>query len=247
MNRICNFIHALVLGCLASLPVSAEPLRIVADEWPPFSGEQLPNKGISLDVISQVLSRAGYEVETEVVPWARIMDGASEGRYDVIGSLFYDRTLEEYLTYSDAFFATDVRLVQRRGDRKAFQTVPDLRPYSIAVGDGFLYSDEFDRADYLNKIVVTTTLQAVQMVAFGRADLTLDSVEVVRYAIQHDAPELDGKVEFAPGVVASQGVHMAVRNDLPNRVQVVEDFNRTLREMERDGSLAAILAKHRLN
>lgn len=232
------------MGLALPLGLSAESLTIVADEWPPFSGAGLPDKGMSLDVISQVLTRAGYEVQTEVVPWARIIDGASSGQFDIIGSLFFDQSLEEYLTYGDAFYRTDVQLVQPRGGMHQFTTVDALRPYSIAVGDGFLYQDEFDRADYLRKTVVTTTLQAVQMVAHGRADLTLDSVDVVNYAIRTEDPALADLVEFAPGVLASQGIHMAVRNDLPNRDQVVADFNATLADMRADGSLADILVVH---
>ncbi|MBT8154122.1 transporter substrate-binding domain-containing protein [Epibacterium ulvae] len=233
---------ALALG-LPTLS-SAETLKIVADEWPPFSGASLPSKGISLDVICEVLKRAGYQVETEVVPWARIMNGATSGQYDVIGSLFFDPALESYLTYADAFYETDVRLVQRSGAEHAYTSVDALRPFSIAVGDGFLYQDEFDRADYLNKVVVTTTLQAVQMVAHARVDLTLDSVDVVNYAVHSDDPTLNGRVEFAPGVLATQGIHMAVRNDLPNRDQVIQEFNTTLAAMRADGSLAKVLKKH---
>jgi len=51
---------------------AANAIAVVADEWPPFSGADLPNGGMSLDVISSVLGRAGYDVRTEVLPWACI-------------------------------------------------------------------------------------------------------------------------------------------------------------------------------
>ncbi len=244
MRKLRKLILAAFLGACVPTVSSADTLTIVADEWPPFSGVSLPGKGISLDVIGEVLKRAGYQVETEVLPWARIMNGATSGQYDAIGSLFFDPELENYLTYADPFYETDVRLVQRAGSDHAFTSVEALRPFSFAVGDGFLYQDEFDRADYLNKVVVTTTLQAVQMVAHARVDLTLDSVDVVNHAVRSDDPSLRGLVEFAPGVLATQGIHMAVRNNLPNRDQVIQDFNTTLAEMRADGSLAKILEKH---
>jgi polar amino acid transport system substrate-binding protein len=238
-----------VLGALTAFfstmgSAEAQPLTVDADEWPPFSGSSLPGLGLSLDVITEVLTQAGYDVEPQVVPWARIMNGAESGEFDIIGSLFYDPGLENNLTYSDPYFHTDVLLVQRSGDTKSYSTVDALRPYSIAVGDGFLYQEEFDQADYLNKITVTTTLQAIQMVAFERADLTLDSVDVVNYALSEEDPSLRGKVEIAPGVLASQGIHMAVRNDLEGRDALIADFNRTLESMISSGALSEILAKH---
>lgn len=232
--------------CAMVTPATAAPrtLTVVADDWPPFSGHGLPDGGLSLDVIAQVLRRAGYQVETSVVPWARIMDGARSGEFDIVGSLFKDPDIASYMTYGDPFYTTQVQLVQRMGGSHAFTTVEALRPYSIAVGDGFVYEDSFDRADYLDKVVVTTTLQAVQMVAFGRVDLTLDSVDVVRHAIETEAPDLADAVEFAPGVLAEQGIHMAVRSDLDGSAEIVADFNAALAEMRADGTLAALVDKH---
>ena len=186
MRLLATF--ALTTGLLVSAlisPAPAKTLTVVADEWPPFSGEALPNKGISLDVIRSVLERAGYQVEVAVVPWARIMDGARKESYDLIGSLFHTEDLKKHVTYSDSYYTTEVKFLRKIGSDHNYGSLDDLRALSIAVGDGFLYSEAFDQADFLNKLVVTTTLQCVRMVAHGRADLTLDSEEVVRYALEH--------------------------------------------------------------
>ena len=225
-------------------PAPAKTLTVVADEWPPFSGEALPNKGISLDVIRSVLERAGYQVEVAVVPWARIMDGARKGSYDLIGSLFLTEDLKKHVNYSDAYYTTDVKFLRKVGSGHNFESLDDLHALSIAVGDGFLYSEAFDQADFLNKLVVTTTLQCVQMVAHGRADLTLDSEEVVRYALDHQDENLKSLVEFLPTPLASRGIHMAVRKNLPDGDKLLADFNRTLNEMKQDGSYRKILVQH---
>ncbi|MEM9139998.1 MAG: transporter substrate-binding domain-containing protein [Pseudomonadota bacterium] len=219
-------------------------LKAVADDWPPFSGPDLPNQGISLDVIGTVLRRAGYEVETEILPWARVIDGAKRGSHDIVGSLFFDPAIAAFMTYGDSFFSTDVKFVQRLGTSHDVTSLTALKPYSIAVGEGFLYEEDFDRAEFLNKIVVTTALQALQMVAYERADLTLDSEEVVRYAIQVGDPAIAGKLQIMDHVLASHDIHMAIRSDHPDRDRIVADFNRTLAEMRADGSLAALLAAH---
>lgn len=233
--------------CIALAQIGeAEPrsLTAVADEWPPFSGSALPNNGKSLDIIQAVLQRAGYAVETQVVPWARIMEGAQIGQYDVIGSLFFDAALTDHLVYSDPYLFTDVQLVRRRGDTHRFTSVAALRGLSIAVGDGFLYEEEFDKATYLDKVVVTTTLQGLRMVAFGRVELTLDSVDVVNHALRVEDPALAERIEIAPGVLATQGIHMAVRSDLPDSAQIVADFNAALAEMTQDGSLDRLIRLH---
>ena len=235
---------AMFFWAFAPAACADAPITIVADEWPPFSGASLPNGGISLDVISSVLTRAGYDVTTEVLPWARIMDGSRRGDYDIVGSLFYDPEIATYMTYGDPFFTTEVRFVRPAGTGFEVDGLDSLRPYSIAVGDGFLYEEEFDRADHLNKVVVTTTMQAVQMVAFGRVNLTLDSVEVLNHSIDQASPPIRDQLEILPYVLAEHDIHMAVRNDLPGRADLVSAFNETLAEMRADGSLDALLRRH---
>lgn len=145
------FIRLLMVACLlvsvSPAVAQQEKLTIFADEWPPFSGESLPNKGISLDVIATVLTQAGYDVETSVLPWARIMEMATANQIDIVGSLFFDPVMTEYVTYAEPFFSTDVRLVQQTGADHAYTSVKDLTPFSIAVGTRFLYQPEFDKAD----------------------------------------------------------------------------------------------------
>ena len=244
MARILLF--ATTLAVLLALPArSQEPLRVVADEWPPFSGENLPGRGISIDVITEVLTRAGYSVESEILPWARIMAQARTDTFDIVGSLFADPEIAEFMIYGDPFYQTEVRFLRRAGAPHNPEEFEDLADFSIAVGDGFLYSPEFDRADDLNKIVVTTTLQGIQMVAHDRADLTLDSVEVLQHSIANGAPDIAGDVEVLPFVLATHGVHMAVRQSHPDAARIVDDFNRTLAQMMTDGSLARLLTRHR--
>lgn len=243
-----------MIKCLASLLVmlgltvpslaDQKTLTIVADEWPPYSGEQLPNRGLTLDLISAVLKRAGYDPQVSVEPWARIMEGAKNGRYDIVGSLFLTDDLKDTMVYSDSYYDTDVRFLKPVGSAFDYTGLSALKPYRIAVGDGFLYEDAFDKADFLNKLVVTTTLQTVQMVAYERADLTLDSQEVIQFALNKEAPELKGKVEFVKSPLATRGIHMAVRQSLPNHQAIVADFNRELALMRQDGSYDALVARH---
>lgn len=235
---------AVLLGCLGSL--RAEPMvRVVVDDWPPFGGEDLPEGGISLDVITTVLERAGYDTTTEILPFARILNGARNGAYDIVGNLFFEEDLQAHLTFSDPFYETEVRFVQQRGSDHQFTDLESLRPYSIAVGEGYFYEDDFDEAEDLQKVVVTTTIQGIRMVASGRVDLTLDSRDVIDHAIRTEAPALAEQVVYLPRALTVRQIHMAVRNDLPGRDKLLADFNRVLAEMRADGSLDSLLVKHR--
>lgn len=239
---------ALVIGLmlvLSSAARAADVIKVVVDPWAPFGGADLPNGGISLDVITTVLERAGYNVSAEILPWQRAMDGVQSGTYDILGNLFALPELEAHLTFSDPFYETEIRFLAPRGSEFAYRGLDSLRPYTIAVGAGYIYEGEFDAAEDLNKTIVTNVVQGVRMVASGRVDLTLDSVDVLIYTLARKTPELAPQLVILPDRLASQSLHMAIRNSHPMRENILKDFNRVLAEMRADGSLDRLLAAHR--
>ena len=229
-------------SALAETPIV---IKAVVDEWAPFGGEELPNRGISLDVMTAVLTRAGYQVEAEIVPWERALNGIKNGHYDVIGNLFPEQSMAPYMVFSDPFYETQVQFIKHKGNNATYSDLDSLKPYSIAVGEGYFYEENFDQANHLDKQVVTTVVQGVRMVANGRVDLTLDSVDVLNYVIHVQEPSLLERVELLPKPLAYQQVHMGIRKGLEGRDQLVADFNRVLNEMRDDGSLEEILKKHK--
>lgn len=220
-------------------------LSVVVDPWPPFGGRDLPRDGISLDVIAAVLTRAGYAVETDIVPWRRALDGVRSGTYDGIGNIFRRPALESELAFSDPFFETEVRFVKKSGATATYSDLQSLRPYSIAVGAGYLYEPAFDADDRLRKTTVTNVIDGVRMVAAGRIDLTLDSIDVLNHIIHREDPSLEAQIEILPQTLTTQQIHFAVRRDLPGYEVLIADFNRVLAEMREEGTLDALLAKHR--
>ncbi|WP_300058727.1 ABC transporter substrate-binding protein [uncultured Roseobacter sp.] len=243
VNRLIGIAATCVMLSAAPAPAQ-DKLIVVADEWPPFSGAALPGKGISIDVTRAVLTRAGFEVETAILPWSRVVSGARSGDYDVVTSLFLDAEMQQALTYSEPFFETQVKFVRKTGSDVRYDGLQSLTPYVIAVGTGFLYEPAFDTAEFLNKFEVTTTLQGVQMVAAGRVDLTLDSTHVVTHSVLMEDPGLLDQIEFLEPSLADQKIHMAVSKQRPDHDHIVAAFNTALAEMRADGSLAALLQKH---
>lgn len=242
-NWCCAWLMALsVFG--NGVASAEERLLVVADEWPPFSGDGLPGQGISIDVTRAVLERAGYAVDTAILPWSRVVSGAKSGDYDIVTSLFLDAEMQKSVFYSEPFFETQVQFVRQKDTAVTYDGLQSLQPYVIAVGAGFLYETEFDNADYLKKFEVTTTLQGLQMVAAGRVDLTLDSTHVVRHSMLLADDDLQEQLEFLEPALTKQQIHMAVSRLRPDHASIVADFNAALTDMRADGSLDALLEKH---
>ena len=67
-----------------------------------------------------------------------------------------------------------------------------LDKYNIGVGTGYSTSDEFDEADYLNKISVSTTPQLLKMLWLKRIDLVVGGLEYSKYYLD----EIDKDIKF---------------------------------------------------
>ncbi|WP_166263942.1 substrate-binding periplasmic protein [Marinobacter caseinilyticus] len=108
-SRILTLSLIVVLGLKHGV-VSAEPLRVVTSDFPPYSMlEHGSVSGLSTNVVREVLERAGVETrDVEVYPWARAFTMA--------------RKLDSILIYSIAM--SDER-------QPLFQWVGPIAPYNV--------------------------------------------------------------------------------------------------------------------
>lgn len=224
--------------------VNAEPLRLVADTWPPFTDARLPNNGLASDLVNTALQRAGYTSEYNEVPWARALRGLQAGDYDVLLSAWYDAQRTQYGLYSEAYLVNRIRFLQRKGADIHFERLEDLRPYSIATVRGYAYQTEFDQDARLHKIPVMGFAMGARMLAAGRVQLTLEDELVARHYLKRELHELQGQLEFLPKPLSENGLHIVVRRSHPQYRQIVAAFNRAMREMRGDGSYAQIFQRH---
>jgi len=72
-------------------------LSIVAKEEAPYIGNELPNQGLSIDIINTAFQRAGYKTNFVFETWPRTYEGGLIGIYDVIGSIWHTKEREKIL------------------------------------------------------------------------------------------------------------------------------------------------------
>lgn len=222
----------------------AEPLRLVADFWPPFSAEGLPNGGVANELVCSALSRAGYASEFRQVPWARALHGLGEGDYDILINAWYDAPRTQVGQFSEAYLLNRIKFLSRKQNSINYAKLTDLYPFNIAVVRGYAYAPAFDNDPQLHKVSVVNFPVALQMLAAGRVDLTLEDEYVARYFLAKEAPELSDQLEFLPTVLGENQLRILVSLKNPRHAQIVADFDKAIAAMRKDGSYAAILRAH---
>ncbi len=224
----------------------AQKLRMAGDAWAPFADVSLPNGGLSIDLVRTALGRAGYTAEYGQVPWARAVLGVSEGRYDILINAWYseDRTLIGQ--YSDEYLINRLRFLRRKDSNIEYQSLQQLRPYSIAVVRSYAYSPAFDSDLELKKVPVASFSTALRMLAAGRVELTIEDEYAARFALSHEPDKVRDSVEFIPKPVSQNSLHILVSLKNPDHQKIVADFDRAISAMRADGSYDKLLKRHGL-
>ncbi|MBC3494658.1 transporter substrate-binding domain-containing protein [Pseudomonas kermanshahensis] len=237
-----------VLGLLAVMLASPAQgygkLRLVADNWPPFTDTSMPGGGLATSIVTTALARAGYTSAFEEVPWARALMGVGEGRYDVLINAWRNDARARIGQFSDAYLTNRIRLLKRKGEAFDYQHAADLYPYSIAVVRDYAYSPDFDGDTRLHKVPVRNFSSAVRMLAAGRVNLAVEDEYVARYNLQREPQAVRDGVELIDPPLAQNSLHILVSLKHPQHQQIVERFEQAIAAMKADGSYARLLRQH---
>jgi polar amino acid transport system substrate-binding protein len=225
---------------------AAEKLRLVADLWPPFTDASLPNRGLVTDLVSTALGRAGYETVYEQVPWARAVHGLSEGRHDVLINAWFSDERTHIGQFSEAYLVNRIRFIKRKNSPVIYRSLALLDEHLIAVVRGYAYFPAFDNDATLKKFPVHNFSMAAQLLAMGRVDLTLEDEYVARYNLAREPADVRDQLEFVPGSLTENSLHILVSLKHPRHAEIVAAFDREIAAMKADGSYDQLFRRHGL-
>ncbi len=234
-----------MVAVLASTAVQAERDKLVLTtvDWAPFYAEEAPEQGFITALAEAALDRAGYDTRVDFVPWARAMYDVEQGVRDaVLGAYYSDERAEAYV-FSDAIYTTEVGLVARADlGIESYDSLRDLTEYRIGYGRGWATSEEFDDADYLNKIPEDDNVLNMRKLDADRIDMIAMNFDRFMVIAAEEGFDVDDFVFLDPPLQASS-MHMMFGPELAGVDDIVEDFNRALESMREDGRYDEILTR----
>jgi polar amino acid transport system substrate-binding protein len=216
-------------------------LRLVADNWPPFTDASMLDGGLATSIVTTALERAGYTSALEEAPWARALMGVSDGRYDVLINAWYNESRARIGQFSEGYLINRIRLLQRKGETLRYTRQSDLYPYSIAVVRDYAYSPEFDGDTRLQKVPVRNFSSALRMLAAGRVNLAIEDEYVARYNLLREPQAVRDGVVLVEPPLGENSLHILVSLKHPEHALIVERFDRAIAAMKVDGTYDRLL------
>ena len=178
------------------------------------------------------------------MPWKRALEGIKAGKHDGLYTVWYRKEREAWFVYSDSIApANELGFYKRKEKDISFKTIEDLKPYTIGVTRGYALPPGFDQAS-LKISRVKDDEVSLRKLHKGRVDMVLTDKILGKFIIDTKIPEaVPGLVWLDPPVLV-EFQHLVFSKKVGDFAMKLADFNRGLAEIEADGTLNAIIARH---
>ena len=219
-----------------------DAITIVSDTaYAPFEFKDSDQayKGIDVDLITEVAKRSGWDYTMNHPGFDAAVNAVQAGQADAImAGMTITEARQKVFTFSDPYYDTKI-VLYTRSDQKVTD-YSELKGKNIGVKNGtisqtFLEENQ-EKYGYTIKTFDTGDLMNNSLDA-GAVDAAMDDQPVVQFAINQGK---NYAINIAGESVGSFGFAVKKGSDYE---YLVEDFNKALAEMKKDGTYDSIMAK----
>jgi len=258
--KVSFIIKYFITFCLAIMlanNANAKDLKwsFVSDPFPPFADPGLKNNGIFWELTEAALKTQGIEATLHFAPFKRALNDSKSGKYDAIICATFNKEREKWFLYSLPVFIQKTVFFKLK-ERKDLVFDGSLKSLSkenssIAVLRGSSMTEDFDNADYLNKIFLTHNQQSFAMLATGRADLVvsglLNGKAILQKLAKIEPYDYENLIEVVQPSLKDDYYHIAFSRQSSDFETKTQIFNKGLMEIKNNGTFKSILEKYNLS
>lgn len=209
--------------------------------------------GIDVDIIDYIMKKINVPYKIVLEDSSARLEGIAKKDkpdYDMVFTYSKNAAREEYLTYageSHISFSWNFFILKENMGKIKYETYNDLKGLKIGTTKGFAYSDEFLKAIKDGTItadeVVKNELQMDKLFK-KRIDAVPLNTQAALYEAKRDG-YLD-KITYLPKPIKDKPYYntFVKKSDYPGMADIQKKYDETLKQMKKDGTLKAILAKY---
>ncbi|MGL4838501.1 MAG: substrate-binding periplasmic protein [Shewanella sp.] len=215
-KKTANILFLLFIVLGIGPHTKADTLTLTSLLWPPYSGEQLVEQGVSIAVTRAALQVMGHQLEVDFYPWSRAIKLTTVPNSPYMGYLpeyYYDT---EQFVFSRTIGTSPLGLVEAKSRPISWSVIADLTRYRLGVVKNYVNTNALDdmiKAGLQPVEPVTSDEHNIRKVAAGRVDAAVIDVNVLRYLLTHYTLQpLSDKVQMNRRYLAEKPLYIAFRN-----------------------------------
>ncbi len=208
----------------------------MSSEYPPFAfyNKNGELEGFDVDMAREIAKRLDVELNLVVRKWSEIIDGLLDGSYDaILGSMAITEEREKIIAFSTPYYHSSVQVMIRKG--APFKDLKDLKGKIVGLEAGSNYVDDAKALGMTDIRLFDSGTKAFLELSQGKLDAVI-SDQIVGINIKLGEHE----IEFLGGPLRGERVGIAFRK---KDKALLEEVNKILEEMQKDGSLRQLSAK----
>lgn len=204
-----------------------------------FKDSDQTYKGLDVDIINEVIKRSGWKVNQSFPGFDAAVNAVQSGSADALmAGTTITEARKKVFTFSDPYF--DTKIVVATTKSNTISSYEDLKGKTVGVKNGtaaqaFLEENK-DKYGFSIKTFDTGDLM-YNSLSTGAVDAVMDDEAVIQYAIQQGQ---DLSIDIAGEAIGSFGFSVKKGSQYE---YLVEDFNKALAAMKKDGTYEKIMKK----
>ena len=235
---------------LLTSSVYAEKVKLTTMNWEPYIGKNLPGEGFVAEIATAAFKAGGIdEVEIFYLPWKKAVELAKMGNVEGLFPVWYNKNLLSDFDLSEDMPCGPVAFIKMQGTEFNYTgKVEELKPYKIGVVDGYINTEEIDNATDLQKVVAKDDLTNIQNLISGKVDVAILDPLVTKYLIENDKvlkPFMD-RIETVKPLLREPKLYIAFSKNASGSAAAMEKYNAGMKTIRQNGTLQAILEKHKI-
>ncbi|MDE1464014.1 substrate-binding periplasmic protein [Spartinivicinus poritis] len=225
--------------------VLARDITIVTTDWEPYFASTLEEGGVLTEIVKTAFKRKGHKISLQWYPWKRCMVLVAKGKRDIALGAYFSKERAKTYYYSDPFFDINVGIIAlKEAGITSYSSLHELKEYTIGVTKNWVNSAEFDKADYLRKDISQSHIITIRKLFGRRIDMIVTSIPVFQYEVgrlkHHNLSEI---VVLNP-LLSTNELYLISSIKLKDHKKIIQDFNKGLAEIKKDGTYGKIFSKH---
>ncbi len=221
---------------------SGRSLTLVTLDWPPYSGQDVKNKGFTTEIVKAAFKTVGYEVNIVINNnWDDAFQKTKEGNYDGQFPEYYAKDKAPSYRYSDFFSQSLLVLAKKKTTNLQYKSVKDLVPFKVGVVKGYINTPEIDNATNLKKVLAESDEDNLSRLIKNESEVIVIDKLVGQYILKKKFPDAQALIEFIEPPLIIQPLFLLLSKVPKDSEQVLKDFNRGLELIKKNGTFNAIM------
>jgi polar amino acid transport system substrate-binding protein len=233
----------LAATAVPALPARADdaPLRMVATEFPPYTGSTLPGGGIACEITRAALRQAGRSMTLTFRPWARALLEFQRGEHDGVIGAWRSVEREQTMRFPQPLgILNQVGFMARSDRRHRVENLAALRELRIGVVNGYANPPRFDAANLPVESAVDDLANLRKLLA-GRVDLALIDKGVGAHLMDTHLRASADKLVWLEPSVSEIPLYTVFSKIRPEGERFAAALTRGLGDLQGSGRLALLL------